>query len=251
MAIDKPFDVKGKVAFVTGANRGIGKSIVEALLKQGVKKVYTGVRDVKSVAALTKSYGDKIVPIHLDLDKPETIEQAAERCNDVTLVVNNAGVFRSGSAMDEDAIETMQYELNINVFGLMRMAQAFAPVITKNGGGVFVQLNSVASLKCFADFATYSASKAAAYSITQGLREMLAKQNIRVISVHPGPIDTNMAADAGLSQIAEPPDVVAQGLIKALSTGQFHLFPDRLANEVGTAYQSFAKNVVEAENHLE
>jgi NAD(P)-dependent dehydrogenase (short-subunit alcohol dehydrogenase family) len=243
----KAFEVKGKTALVTGANRGIGKSIVEVLLKHGAKKVYAGVRNLNNASPLVKKYGEKIVPIHIDLESPETIEQAAKKASDVDIVVNNAGVFCQASPLDDEAIDKMTQEININVFGLMRMAQAFAPLLQANGGGVFVQLNSVASIRCFPNFATYSASKAAAYSITQGLREILAKQNTHVISVHPGPIDTEMAAQAGFTEISEPPDVVAEGLIQAMREGWFHLFPDRMANKIGTAYQSFAKGVVESD----
>ena len=127
------------------------------------------------------------------------------------------------------------------------MAQAFAPVLKANGGGAFVQLNSVASMKNFADFATYSASKAAAYSITQALRELLGQQGTAVLSVHPGPIATDMSDAAGMSEIAEPPSLVAEGIVAALKAGDFHLFPDSMAKQFGDAYQSFAENIVEAD----
>ena len=98
-----------------------------------------------------------------------------------------------------------------------------------NGGGAFVQLNSVVSMKCFSNIATYSASKAAAYSITQALREVLGQQGTAVLSVHPGPISTDMAADAGVGEIGEPPSLVSEGIVAALRAGDFHLFPDSMA----------------------
>jgi short-subunit dehydrogenase len=109
-----------------------------------------------------------------------------------------------------------------------------------------VQLNSVASLKNFADFATYCASKAAAYSITQALREELASQNTLVVSVHPGPIKTDMASDAGLAEMADPPEVVSEAIVAALEAGTFHVFPDTMARQFGEAYASFAENIIEA-----
>jgi short-subunit dehydrogenase len=245
-SLDKTFDISGKTALVTGANRGIGKCIVETFLKHGIKKVYLAVRDMDSAASLVQKHGDKVIPIHIDLEEPETIERAAKKADDVDVVVNNAGVFRVTSLLDGGAIEALSFEIRINVLGLMRMAKAFAPILKSNGGGAFVQLNSVASMKCFADFATYSASKAAAYSITQGLREILSKQGTHVVSVHPGPIDTDMAAKAGFEEISEPPEVVAEGIIKALKNGQFHLFPDQMADKVGQAYHTFARDIVEA-----
>lgn len=240
------YDVKDKTALITGANRGIGEAIVEAFLDNGAAKIYAAVRKPDSVAGLVQKYSDRLVPVTLDLEKPETITAAAELAKDVEIVVNNAGVLRNSSPLADDAIESLAYEMNINVVGLMRMAQAFAPVLKQNGGGAFVQLNSVASLKCFADFATYSASKAAAYSITQGLREVLAGQGTSVLSVHPGPIATDMANAAGFMEIAEPASLVADGIVAALKNGDFHHFPDSMAQQVWGAYQGFAENVIEA-----
>jgi short-subunit dehydrogenase len=97
------------------------------------------------------------------------------------------------------------------------------------------------------DFATYSASKAAAYSITQGLRDTLKEQGTAVVSVHPGPIATDMANAAGLGEIAEPASLVADGIVAALAAGELHVFPDTMARKFWSAYQEFARAVVEAE----
>jgi NAD(P)-dependent dehydrogenase (short-subunit alcohol dehydrogenase family) len=240
------FTIKDKIALVTGANRGIGKSIVETLLKNGASKVYAAVRNPDSAADLVKA-SSRVVALELDLAKPATIVAAAKVAKDVQLVVNNAGVLKAANPLAAGAIDALQFELDVNVFGLIRMARAFAPVLAANGGGAFVQLNSVASLKSFADFATYSASKAAAYSITQGLRDTLKKQGTQVVSVHPGPIATDMANDAGLGAIAEPASLVADGIVAALAAGEFHAFPDSMARKFWAAYQGFAKSVVEAD----
>ena len=241
------FDIQKKTALVTGANRGIGKAIVEAFLQNGARRVYAAVRELDSAAPLVEAHGQRVVPVSFDLLEPRTITAAAESASDVELVVNNAGVLRSSSPLAGEAIEALQYETEVNVFGLIRTAQIFAPVLKANGGGAFVQLNSIASLKSFTPFATYCASKAAAYSITQALRDLLAEQGTAVISVHPGPIATDMANDAGLGEIADPPSVVADGILTALRAGEFHVFPDTMARQVAEAYRGFAESVVEAD----
>ncbi|WP_242056180.1 SDR family NAD(P)-dependent oxidoreductase [Nostoc flagelliforme] len=112
-----------------------------------------------------EQYGLRVVPIQVDLGDPQSIV-AAQTAPDVQVVINNAGVFQAGTPLAENAIAALEFQMNINVYGLIYMAQAFAPVLKANGGGVFAQINSVASLKGFPDSATYCASKAAAYSIT-------------------------------------------------------------------------------------
>ncbi|MGB5544149.1 MAG: SDR family NAD(P)-dependent oxidoreductase, partial [Gammaproteobacteria bacterium] len=165
--------VKDRVVLITGANRGIGKSTVEEFLRAGARKIYAAARNPASLDALTTAHGDRVAPLRIDLNDPASITAAAQEATDVEIVVNNAGILSIANPLASSAVAVMQEEMEVNVYGLMRMAQAFAPVLKANGGGALVQLNSVASLKNFADFATYCASKAAAYSITQGLRDVL------------------------------------------------------------------------------
>nr|WP_231963138.1 SDR family oxidoreductase [Symmachiella macrocystis] len=239
--------MKNKTVLVTGANRGIGKSILEEALSRGAKKVYAAVRQIESAESLVAEHGDKVVPVRVDLEDADSITAAAQTAADVDVVVNNAGVLKQKSAIDAGAIEALQFEMNTNVYGLMRVAQAFAPVLISNGGGAFVQLNSVASVKTFSNMATYCASKAASYSITQGLRDSLREQGTLVVSVHPGPIQTDMGQEAGFGDMAASPSLVATATFDAIAEGHFHVWPDPMAEQVGTAYQSFAENVVEAD----
>jgi len=234
--------VENQVALVTGANRGIGQSIVEALLAKGVRKVYATARNPESIQASDA----RVVPLALDLSSAESIAAAAAAAQDVEIVINNGGVLRVSSPLDSSAMDDLAFEIDVNVLGLIRIAQAFGPILKSNGGGALVQLNSVASLKAFGSFATYSASKAAAYSITQSLEQVLSEQGTQVVSVHPGPIATDMADTAGLPD-GEPPSVVADSIIEALQTGRFHAFPDAMARQLAEAYQPFAENVVEAD----
>lgn len=240
------YTIENKITLVTGANRGIGKAIVDSFIQHGAAKVYAGVRTLDKADALLAEYGDKIIPVKIDYNDPKSFVSAANEASDVEIVVSNAGILQRAKVLDDNVIENFEKELEVNVYGLLRMARAFAPILKANGGGVFVQLNSVASLKSFPDFATYCASKAAAYSFTQALRNDLADQNTHVLSVHPGPIETDMAHQAGMGSMGDPVSVVSEGIIQAIKAGDFHLFPDTMAKQFEEAYKSFAQGIVEA-----
>jgi NAD(P)-dependent dehydrogenase (short-subunit alcohol dehydrogenase family) len=236
--------IENKVALVTGANRGIGKAIVESFLSHGAKKVYLAVRNPGSTRALEEKYRDKVVTVQADVSDGDSIKRLAEQATDVDIVVNNAGVLVPSSPLGENVEQALAKELDVNVFGLLRVANAFAEIL-ENNQGALVQLNSVASIKNFADLSTYSASKAASYSLTQGLREKLGEKGVSVVSVHPGPIATDMAAEAGFPE-GESPATVSEGIVSALKAGEFHLFPDTMAKQFEAAYQSFSDNCVMA-----
>jgi len=253
------FDIHDKVVLVTGANRGIGEAIVHALLssshEQGghkvvARKVYAAVRRVESAAPLVERYGATVViPLPVDLSDPASIHAAAAQATDVDVVINNAGVLTSSHfPLEKEALENLQYEMQVNVFGFLHVAQAFAPILERDPEKVtcLVQINSTSSLRQppHANFATYAASKAAAYSLTQALRHQFEGKNVKVISVHPGPIATDMALNAGIGEGAPPASVVAECVVEALSKDDFLVFPDAMSQRIGKEYQSYAESIV-------
>lgn len=194
--------VEGAAALVTGANRGLGAAIAQALVDAGAK-VYGAARDNTTIT------NPDVVPVLLDVTNPDDIATAARLCRDVSIVVNNAGIGRATASLAPGAVDAARAELETNYFGSLQMAQAFAPVLRDNGGGALVNVLSVLSFISMPQAATYSASKAAAWSLTNALRMELRRQGTLVVGVHAGFIDTDMAAGIDAPKIS-PQDVAAQ-----------------------------------------
>ena len=241
-------EIKDKVALVTGANRGIGRAIVESFIKHGAHKVYLAVRDLSSTDELVKQYGNKVVPLKVDITDKSAVDLLSEKAGDVDIVVNNAGLLSVSNPLDSNFKDAFLKEIEVNVFGLINVAQAFTTTLARKKGA-FVQLNSVASLVIMTPISSYSASKAASYSITQGLKNLLNEQGIHVLSVHPGATDTNMLKNINFAGFAEPVEVVSEGIVQALKNGEFLLFPGQESRQIGSQYQSFAKNVITSEEN--
>ena len=238
--------VQDQTILITGANRGIGKAMVEVFLKHGARKVYAGVRELDSALPLMEAHGDQVQALQLDLLDPASIEAAAIAAKDVDMVINNAAVLENCSPLDSEAQQLWHEQSKVNVDGLLHMAQVFAPVLKANGGGTFIQINSSAAMRCSARFAIYAATKAAAYLICQGLKEQFAEQNTRMLSVHPGPILTDMAIKAKIADDADPPEVVPEAILEALKGDDFLVFAGSTATEVGKAYAPFAEAYIES-----
>lgn len=243
------YAIKGKVVLITGANRGIGKALVEAFVEKGAAKIYAAVRNLPTAQFLVDKYSSSVVvPLFMDLSKPESIVAASKEATDVEILINNAGILSFTEPLADDAVQQLQQEMQVNVYGFMYVAQAFASILKNNGGGVLCQINSVGSLRCpLTSVSTYAASKAAAYSMTQALRASLKEQNTFVVSVHPGPIDTDMIAGRGdlVKRTVESPEAVAKEVILSMEAGDFLCFPDPLSKSLSKAYQPFSDYVFE------
>jgi NAD(P)-dependent dehydrogenase (short-subunit alcohol dehydrogenase family) len=231
------------VALVTGANRGIGRALVEALLARGVGKVHAAARRVESLAEVVVEGDGRVLPLRLDITKPEEVRQAAAAAGDVDLLVNNAGVVGHffGGYEEEAWLEAARLELDTNVVGTLRVSQAFAPVLARNGGGAIVNVISVGGLVGFPLVLSYSASKAALHSVTQSTRLMLRGQGTFVAGVYPGPVDTDMADRITLPKVSAAS--AAEATLDGFEQGLEEIYPDALALEFGAAYAQDPKGL--------
>ncbi|HEY2224718.1 SDR family oxidoreductase [Actinomycetospora sp.] len=198
--------IAGSTALVTGAGRGLGATLVEALLARGAATVYAGARDPRSVI----HQDPRVVPLRLDVTDPASVRDVAERAGDVDLLINNAGIAGNGSLLTGDP-ERARAEVETNFWGPVTVLRAFAPVLARNGGGAAVNVLSVLSWLTAPATGSYSASKAAAWSFTGSARAELRGQGTQVVGVHLGYMDTDMVAALDVPKIA-PADVARQAL---------------------------------------
>jgi len=220
-------NVEGSVALVTGANRGLGRAFARALLDAGAAKVYAGARDVASVT------DPGVIPVALDVTDHEQVARVAAELGDVTIVINNAGVGLGAAAVGGDDLDAHRAEFEVNYFGPLAVSRAFAPVLAANGGGALVNMLSALSWVSFPQFGNYSASKSAAWSLTNGLRTQLRGQGTLVVGVHAGYIDTDMAASVDGPKIA--PEDVARQTVAALAAGDEEVLADEVSRNVKAA----------------
>jgi NAD(P)-dependent dehydrogenase (short-subunit alcohol dehydrogenase family) len=210
--------INGSVALVTGANRGLGRVLATELLVRGAEKVYAAARDPATVT------DPGVEPVRLDVTDPDQVAAMAERCGDVTLLINNAGVLTNNSLLGASGPEPALREMAVNYFGTLAMCRAFAAVLGRNGGGAIVNILSVASFFTNPAMGSYSASKAAAWALTNGVRVELRRQGTLVVGVHSGYIDTDMASDVTAAKAS--PEHVAALTLDAVQAGREEVLAD-------------------------
>lgn len=216
--------IENATVLITGANRGIGLAFARQVLARGAHKVYAGVRNPASVTL------PGVEAIRLDVTRPEDVAAAAQRCGDVTLLINNAGIARVGGFFAEDSVEAAREQLETNFFGPLRLSQAFAPVLAANGGGAILNVLSIASWISTPALAVYGATKSAAWSLTNGLRHGLRDQNTQVLGMHMGFVDTDLTRDFDMPK-SRPDDVVRRAL-DALEAGAEEVLADPITQQV-------------------
>lgn len=232
--------IEGSVALVTGANRGLGQAIVLELLQAGVKKVYATARDKNKIGGAD---GGRVVALTLDTSKPSDIAEVAKQASDVNLLVNNAGVLNAYDIIDTP-LATLEADFTTNFYGTLGVVRAFLPVLERAKGAAVVNVLTIASLANLPMLGGYSASKAAAYSMTQALRPRLKEKNIEVLAALPGLIDTDMVKHFPIPKTSSAE--VAKGILAGIARGEEEIFPDPMAQQFAAVWKQSAKALEQA-----
>lgn len=216
--------VQNSVVLITGANRGIGAAFAYALLARGARKVYAAARNPAAVSL------EGVEPVQLDVTNEDQVAAAAAKCQDVTLVINNAGVARFGPFLGEQSISDIRDQLETNFFGMLRVSKAFAPILAANGGGALLNVLSVASWINRPLLAGYGASKSAAWALTNGLRHELHAQGTQVVGLHMGVVDTDMTSAIDVPKVT--PEMVVGVALDAIEAGESEVLADDVTRVV-------------------
>ena len=217
-------NIQNAVVLVTGANRGIGLAFARQLLARGARKVYAAARDPSTITLAG------VHALQLDVTSPEQIEAAARQAPDVTLVINNAGIAQPGGFLAEDSDAVARRIFDTNFFGVLNMSKAFAPLLKANGGGALLNVLSVASWFNAGDLAAYSASKSAAWSLTNALRHELASQKTQVLGLHMGYVDTDLTRGFDVPKTSA--DDIVQRALDGLEAGADEVLADEITQQV-------------------
>jgi NAD(P)-dependent dehydrogenase (short-subunit alcohol dehydrogenase family) len=221
-----------KTVLVTGANRGLGRALVDEALRRGAARVYAGTRQ-------PLAHPDpRVTPLTLDVTSAEQVEAAAERVPSLDVLVNNAGLARYEDLTDPAALEEL---LAVNLFGTYRVTGAFLPRLGR--GAAIVNVLSLAAIAAVPTMPAYSVSKAAAFALTQAARALLAGQGVRVHAVLAGPIDTDMVRVLDIPKAA--PESVAAGILDGVERGEDEIFPDPLSAPVAGLWRDGVAKTLE------
>ena len=224
---------KDKAVLITGANRGIGRALIEEALRRGAKRVYAGTRQpfVHS--------DERVTPLILDVTNAAQIQEAVEKVGALDILINNAGQTLFDDLSDRAAIEKL---LAINLFGTYGMSQAFLPLLARSRGAI-VNVLSMAGLAAVPFSPAYSISKAAAFSLTQSLRALWAGRGVSVHAALPGPVDTDMSRSLEIPKASA--ESVARGIFDGLEKGDEDIFPDPMSESIAEGWRNGAAKALE------
>ncbi|QYJ68390.1 SDR family oxidoreductase [Flavobacterium litorale] len=231
--------LQNKTILITGANRGIGKSLVKAALAKGAGKIYATSRGIKNLP----DFGDdRVVPLEFDITDNNQIEYIAAKASDTQVLINNAGVLNPGTVLEGD-MEGKQKDMEVNYFATINMMRAFAPILEKNTPARMVNIVSIAAYSPLPFIAGYAASKAALFSATQAVRIELAKKGITVHSVSPGAIDTDM--NKGSEWEMPAPDGIAEIILSEVENGVLDIIPDDMGKGMYNSWREAPSNLAQ------
>src|ERR1700716_4112394 len=225
--------IANKTILITGSNRGIGRALVEEALKRGAKRVYAGVRNA------IRHPDKRVTPVTLDVTSASQIQRAATEIDTLDILINNAGV---AFYVDLSNFETIEQHLAVNFFGPLNMSRAFLPLLTRSKVAIVNNL-SLAALAALPVIPAYSVSKAAALSMTQSLRAILAGQGVMGHAVILGPIDTDM--NRGFEIPKASPESGAAGIFDGMERGEEEIFPDAASQSIAEAWRTGAAKALE------
>ena len=225
--------IANRAVVVTGANRGIGQALVEEALRRGAKRVYAGTR--QPFAHLD----GRVTPLILDVTNAAQTQGAVEKVESLDILINNAGVALYDDLSDRAVLEQ---HLAVNLFGTYGVTQAFLPLLTRSRGAI-VNVLSVSALAALPLIPAYSISKAAAFSLSQSLRALLAARGVRVHAVLTGPVDTDMSHDLDIPKAS--PKSVARAIFDGVDKGDDDIFPDSIAESLAESWRSGAVKALE------
>jgi len=226
-------NVENKTVLITGANRGIGKALVEEALWRGAKRVYAGTRQ-----PLVHS-DRRVLPLALDVTDAAQIREAVKKIESLDILINNAGVSPFDDLSDRRVLEQ---QLAVNLFGPYDVTKAFLPLLTRSRGAI-VNVLSLSSLAAVPFSPSYSVSKAAAFSLSQSLRVLLAGRGVSVHRVLPGPVDTDMTR--GLDIPKASPESVARAIWDGVERGEEEIFPDPMSEAIAEGWRTGAVKALE------
>jgi NAD(P)-dependent dehydrogenase (short-subunit alcohol dehydrogenase family) len=212
------------VVLITGANRGIGLAFAREALARGARRVYAAARDPASITL------PGVHAIQLDVTDPDQVARAVRDARDVTVLVNNAGIASTGGFLEDTTLEATRRQLETNFFGMLRMAQGFAPVLAANGGGAMLNVLSIASWINRPLLGTYGATKSAAWALTNGLRQELAGQGTQVTGLHMGFVDTDLTR--GIDMAKSTPEAIVRAAYDGLEAGLAEVLADEMTRQV-------------------